>query len=85
MYKPHTHRGVTDITMVTVFTMERVAVFERLVQTWGAPLHAVFYGNEEEVQQFDKFYHSSPVLSGARNVAVHVVYSREVWLPIYIY
>ena len=70
--------GTFDITMVTQFTIQRVLIFEKLVQTWDGPLHAVFYGTDEEVAQFELFYRKSTVFNKVYNVAIHVVYSREV-------
>ena len=70
--------GTVDITMVTQFTIQRVLIFEKLVQSWDGPLQAVFYGTDEEVIQFEQFYRNSTVLNKVPNLAIHVVYNREV-------
>ena len=70
-----------NITMVTVFTMDRLEFFEKQVQAWSNAISAVFYGSAEEISRLAFVVSNSSILNGTlgEDVTYHVVYKPEVY------
>ena len=75
----------TDVSLLTQFTIKRFSIFERLVQAWDGPLHAVFYGNDQDVRDFEILWGKSTMSNSGDKVIIHVVYTREVSILILLY
>ena len=78
-----TNNQTHHTTLATVFTMSRFHVFEQLVNHWGGPVSAVFFGTPSEIDDIVDIIHDSSILSRRlKTLSVHVVYSHSSNTPL---
>ena len=78
---PYEPTNESDVSLLTQFTIARYDKFVRLVQAWDGPIHAAFYGSDQEVIQFENLWAKFKSGNADNKISIHVVYSREVTVP----
>ena len=73
----HKISGSSDVTLVTIFTIDRYENFLLFIRWWQGPISAVIYCSEDEVKPITRLMQASAVIS-QKALTVHLVYKRLV-------
>ena len=63
---------------MTQFTIDRFQIFVKFASKWKGPIAAVIHASDDEAARVVPTFKSTKGLNKRDNIAIHIVYKREV-------